>query len=353
MSHVKEISKRVKKMLNGQYQDPVKVDIFFTERCNLKCKFCNYPKTPLSIIKNEMSNKKILKIVDEICEMDVRVFGVLGGEPFVRKNVLLKSMKKIKKAGIAGSLVTNGTLLNENDIKNIIRMEWDLIRISIDGLSKTHDFLRGVRGTFQKAIKSIELFHKWKKKLKSNYPTIEINFVLNNRNYRDLPKLIELFSLHDINFVYILPMIELTKERKKLKIKKNQIKTVNKWLSRASELSKKLNVKSNIDDVIKNNLYLYSNKMENIILDKKNEYPACFMPWYSINITSDGYATPCAQWPKENGIKINKDLKKIWANDFEKFRNKMLNGLFEWCSRCCVPLVDENKEIRKLVNPNE
>jgi MoaA/NifB/PqqE/SkfB family radical SAM enzyme len=349
MSHLEETVKRIEKWFTeGEKQEPTKVDTFFTERCNLKCRFCNYSKISLETIEQEMSDEKILRLIDEICEMKIKIFGVLGGEPFLRKEVLLKNMEKIKKHGINGSIVTNGTLLGKKDVERIVKIEWDLIRFSIDGLEKIHDNLRGVRGSFDKVMKNIKTFYETKKKLKSNFPTVEINFVLTNKNYRELGKLIEQLSSYEINFVYVLPMIELTEESKHLKISEMEISEVERFLREAEEISKECGVRSNTEEVIKNNLFLYSNKMEKIILKGNKKLPPCFLPWYTMNISSDGSATPCAQWPKSEGIMLNgKSLRRIWFEDFEKMRKKIQSSLPEWCSRCCVPLVDENKEIRK------
>ena len=58
MSHLEETIRRIKKWFKeGKKEEPTKVDIFFTERCNLKCKFCNYSKTPLHL-NQEMDDKK-------------------------------------------------------------------------------------------------------------------------------------------------------------------------------------------------------------------------------------------------------------------------------------------------------
>jgi MoaA/NifB/PqqE/SkfB family radical SAM enzyme len=257
-------------------------------------------------------------------------------------------MEKVKKNGISGSIVTNGSLLEEKDVERIVRMEWDLIRFSIDGLKDTHDFLRGVKGSFEKALNVIKTFYKIKKKLRSNFPTVEVNFVLTNRNYKELAKLIEILSPYEVNFVYVLPMIELTEEAKNLKIVKDEIPEVNRFLEEAREKSKEFGVENNLEEIIEKNLYIYSNKMERVILEEKGKLPACFLPWYTININSDGSVTPCAQWPKQDGIKLNgKSLRKIWFEDFEKMRKTIWQNLPFWCSRCCVPLVDENKAIRE------
>lgn len=351
MSHLNETVTRVKNWLkDGKKRDPTKIDIFFTERCNLKCKFCNYSENKP---ENEMSDEEISKIIEEICEMDTKVFGILGGEPFLRKSILLKSMEKIKEKEINGSIVTNGTLIDKKDIERIIEMRWDLIRFSLDGLREKHDKLRGVRGTFDKVINNIASFHELKKKLNLNYPTIEINFVLTNSNYIDLEPLIKKISEYGINFVYILPLIELTDASKNLKISKDKVSDVNDILEKVAEVGKEMDVKINAKDIMKKNLYLYSNEMKRIIIDDRDyekKIPPCLLPWYSININSDGSVTPCAQWPKSECIKLNgKSLKEIWYKDFEKMRNNIKNSLPDWCSRCCVPLVDENKEIKSIL----
>lgn len=348
MSHLEETVRRIKKWFKGEKGEPTKVDIFFTERCNLKCKFCNYSKITPKVIEQEMSDKKILRLIDEICEMNIKVFGVLGGEPFLRKKVLLESMEKIKKCGINGSIVTNGTLLEKKDVERIVMMEWDLIRFSVDGLEKTHEYLRGVKGCFKKVMGSIKTFYEVKKRFNSNFPTVEINFVLTNRNYQELGKLIQEASKYEINFVYILPMIELTEESKQLKISEKEVLRVNKFLEEVRKIGEQCGIKSNVDEIIQKNLFLYSNRMEKIIFEEKGKLPVCFLPWYTININSDGSVTPCAQWPKSEGVKLNGiPLRKIWFKDFEEMRERIQSNLPEWCSRCCVPLVDENREIRE------
>lgn len=355
MSHIEETVHRIKKWFSeGEKQEPTKVDVFFTERCNLRCKFCNYSKSPSETIKQEMNDETISKLVDDICEMDVKVFGILGGEPFLRKKVLIESMEKVKYNGINGSIVTNGTLLEKNDIERIVNMEWDLIRFSIDGLEQTHDNLRGVNGTFKRTLNTVKNFYEVKKKLESNSPTTEVNFVLTNKNYKSLKELMKELSIYGISFIYILPVIELTEESKNLKINENQITEVNKQLQEAKEATEKLGIDSNLEEIIDKNLFLYSDGMDEIILDDKNgieKLPPCFLPWYTMNINSDGSATPCAQWPKSQGIKLNnKSLRKVWFEGFEKIRESIKDDLSPWCSRCCVPLVDENMEIRKRLN---
>ena len=72
--HLKETSKRIEKWMNGEPQLPTKIDMFITERCNLKCKFCNYHS---SSPKKELTDLEVSKLISQICEMDIRIFGIL------------------------------------------------------------------------------------------------------------------------------------------------------------------------------------------------------------------------------------------------------------------------------------
>ena len=346
-----ETAKRIKRWIKyGEAQEPTKVDVFLTERCNLRCQFCNYASTPMGAAEHEMSDKKIMEIIEEICAMNIKIFGVLGGEPFLRKHILLEAMEKIKKHGISGSMVTNGTLINKKDVERIVKMEWDLIRFSIDGLKDTHDRLRGVKGCFDKVMSTIACFHETKRKLNSNFPTVEVNFVLTRENYKELVDLIPILANYGVKFVYVLPMIELTERSKELKITKDELPEVEEWLSMALDKGEMWNIRTNIKRIIHEKLVTRSNKMESVILSKKRKVP-CFLPWYTINITADGIATPCAQWPVSDGIRLdNMSLREAWFHGFEMMRNRIkTRRLPEWCSRCCIPLVDENREIENIV----
>jgi MoaA/NifB/PqqE/SkfB family radical SAM enzyme len=76
-----------------------------------------------------------------------------GGEPLLRKD-LVKILKFSRSLPLHTSLITNGTLL-ETRIDEIAPYINGVIYVSLDGLEKTHDAIRGVRGCFKKAVRGI------------------------------------------------------------------------------------------------------------------------------------------------------------------------------------------------------
>jgi MoaA/NifB/PqqE/SkfB family radical SAM enzyme len=355
MVEIEKIAERVESWFNGRPKKPYKIDFFITERCNLNCRFCNFPLVNKIRYERELTREELLDIVDYCGKNDVGIVGILGGEPFIRKNVLLEVMEKIKEYGIAGSIVSNGTLLDKECMMDLVKIEWDLVRFSLDGIEATHDFLRNKSGSFKTLISTIEKLNEVKKKFKTKKPTIEINTVLCNKNYKELPEVIKLASSLSCNHVYILPMIEFTEYSKKLRIMKENLSEVKKYLMEAKEISAKLNLSTNIDEIIDQGLITKSNRMDEVVLPKEKindkNYIPCFLPWYTMNIDAVGNVTPCCNISSLGENMRNKSLEEIWfGKKFDEMRRRMLKkNLPEECSRCCLPLTDENRNLREII----
>lgn len=350
---IDEMAERIRMWFTDRPQPPYKVDFFITERCNLKCRFCNFPFIGKKRYSEELTKKELHKIVDYCGKNGVKIIGILGGEPFVRKELLVELMKKIKEYGIDGSIVTNGTLIDDKTICELVKIEWDLIRFSIDGTEKIHDLLRGKEGSFKLAVGTIKKLNKLKRKLKKTKPKIEMNTVLCNKNYKQLPDIINLASRLECNYVYILPMIEFTEVSKELRILNKE--NVKKYLLRTKKISEKLKISTNINEIIKSELIQKSNKTNEIILPSERindkSYTPCFQPWYTISIDALGNVTPCCNLTSVNENIRKKDLNEIWlGQQFNEIRDNMKNRkLPKECSHCCMPLIDENRNLREKV----
>ena len=64
----------------------------------------------------------------------------------------VEMVRKIIGSGMNGSITTNGTLLDQEHIRELVELGWDLLVFSIDGGDpETNDRLRGMAGAFKKA----------------------------------------------------------------------------------------------------------------------------------------------------------------------------------------------------------
>jgi MoaA/NifB/PqqE/SkfB family radical SAM enzyme len=94
--------------------------------------------------------KTILKHV-----YDSGAYGVAfeGGEPLLRRD-LASILAFSRSLPLHTSLITNGTLL-ESRIDEIAPYINGVVYVSLDGQEKTHDSIRGVEGSFRKAVNGI------------------------------------------------------------------------------------------------------------------------------------------------------------------------------------------------------
>lgn len=111
--------------------------ISVTDRCNLRCNYCQPSgicKLPMSEI---MTYEQILLTCRAAVDLGITRFKITGGEPLVRKNVccLIKMIKEIPGVEQV-TLTTNGILLN-GFLPQLIASGIDGINISLDSLDRS------------------------------------------------------------------------------------------------------------------------------------------------------------------------------------------------------------------------
>jgi MoaA/NifB/PqqE/SkfB family radical SAM enzyme len=142
---------------------PLICGLTVTNKCNLQCRHCRIASRG---IKN-ISFDEIISAIDSFYNEGGRTLYLQGGEPFMwhdRKYTLEDIVDYSFKIGFFTTIIyTNGTFP--------IKTSANTVFISIDGLQKTHDFLRGK--TFNRIKKNI---------LESEHPSLYINYTINNYN---------------------------------------------------------------------------------------------------------------------------------------------------------------------------
>ena len=173
-------------------ETPVTLIFFVTSRCNLRCSHCFYWQE-LNMGDTELSIDEIRRIASSF-KHPVSL-SLTGGEPFIRRdlNEIIEAFHQgcgTREVGIA----TNGTL-QESTVETIRSvLEADSLsslsaQISLDGPEITHDEIRGVRGSYKKAISTIgEL-----KKIGGKYPGFQLKtaLTLQKRNLSELREFVD------------------------------------------------------------------------------------------------------------------------------------------------------------------
>lgn len=361
--------KRLAKWAKGENAGPVSIELVPTERCNLNCLSCwrqGWDKKKLEErFSNEMSDERLLNLIDEAAEIGVKeITFVGGGEPLVR-NATPTLIRKIKKYGMECDLVTNGSLFEKSLIEEMVKIGVDRVKFSVDGVdSETHDYLRGVVGTFEKVLDSIKHFAKMKKRLKTEKPNILFNTVISNKNYKQLPDIVKLGETVGLNGIWLLPLTAFDDSTINLKLNHDQIIEFKQIVKESIKLSKQFGMDNNFKHFLDPKYTEKTESMDEVMMEEVNKnYPKsddslenfkllpCYVPWHHITIIPNGNIAPCfSPWVWDTSVSIkNHSLKELWYGEhFDKFRGIMLNReLPENCKRCCVWEVFNNKKIRE------
>jgi MoaA/NifB/PqqE/SkfB family radical SAM enzyme len=178
LSNIAEYSKNYINIKKG-LKTPLYLILFVSDKCNLKCRHCFWWKERKNYELNIEEYEKISKTLKNPLE----TLHITGGESFIR-NDIVEICKIFTKTNKTKNIIisTNGTLTDTilKHVKEILKFQPNLnINISLDGLEKTHDKIRGVKGTFQKACQTI-------KDLKKINVNVSVVSVLTNENEKEV-----------------------------------------------------------------------------------------------------------------------------------------------------------------------
>lgn len=123
-----------------------------TLECNLSCKYC-FEKSRGKFRMNEATAEKvvefILKQTKEKIENEIISLIWYGGEPLLNfsiiKYIIQQLQNKLRSKKIISNLVTNGTLLTSEVLKQLKNLSFKKIQICFDGDEKYHDCSRPLR----------------------------------------------------------------------------------------------------------------------------------------------------------------------------------------------------------------
>jgi len=181
---------------------PRQITLDISSSCNLKCQMCsledNYDNKSFMSLE---TFEKIIPIIPKLDYIDLNC----NAEPLMNKNLIriLKTIKHVSPKTKVG-FPTNGVLLNEKIIRELITNNLDVIRFSINGATKeTFESIR-TKADFNKVIFNVDLFSKVKKQLKKDNLILVLTFVAMRRNISELPDLIDLSKSLGIAEVSVL-----------------------------------------------------------------------------------------------------------------------------------------------------
>lgn len=154
---------------------PLICGIVVHNKCNLKCRHCRISDRG----RKEMTFEEIVSAMNSFYEEGGRTLYLEGGEPFLwrdRRYHLEDIVTCSHQIGFLSTIIyTNGTLP--------ITTSAETVFISIDGLQKTHDFLRGE--SFNRIMNNIH---------NSSHSSLYVNYTINNYNKDEIQEFCEFIN---------------------------------------------------------------------------------------------------------------------------------------------------------------
>lgn len=146
--------------------NPSALNLFFTGRCNLNCRYCFVNRA--NVEHMTVDERSLKRSVDVLFAHPGRIkrISFKGGEPLIEFPLVRRVYDyALQEAGrkqiiLDGSVVTNGTLLNQEMVDYFIKSKISVV-VSIDGAQTSQDRNRPFKGSsigssFDKIIKNID-----------------------------------------------------------------------------------------------------------------------------------------------------------------------------------------------------
>jgi radical SAM protein with 4Fe4S-binding SPASM domain len=282
------------------------ISIELTDRCNLLCKHCSTEASP---DKNTfISYDSFERLLYSGKELGADCLSLSGGEPLLHPEIE-KMVKKASDLNYNINIYTSGVMKNNNVISEkrllFLKKNVDTLIFSVfSDENNLHDYITGIKGSFNTTINSIEAT------LEHNINT-EIHTVPMSVNYKKIPQIIELANNLGINQVSLLRLVPQGRctENKNLIMDNLEVEELKSMVKRLE------------------------NNKKDIIIRKGAPYKCLFIEEADncsaaedkILISPNGDVHPCEAFKSDQAVSnINQhDLYYIWQND------KRLNQLRE------------------------
>lgn len=187
-----------------------KIYVEITNGCNLSCKMCyrNYWQDSIGFMGKDLF-KRLMEQLNEFSSIDVFHFGGIG-EPLVHPDFM--EFMELAKKKYQVHVSTNGTLLNDKVSEKIVNLGIDRIIFSLD--SPEEQGFKDIRGISRNIIyKNIKTIVEMKKKVRSDLPDLEIEFVAMKSNIKEIPEIADVARELGVSKIIVSNLLPLSEEQ--------------------------------------------------------------------------------------------------------------------------------------------
>ena len=317
-------------MLMSNVENSLKIISWnITRRCNFSCSHCYLPAALRTDQNREMSpacelsTEKALHLIDQIAEVNREVMLILsGGEPLLRSDVFDLAEYASEK-GMMVVLGTNGYYLNAEIARKLKEKGVSGVSISLDSVNpEIHDWIRLVPGSWERAVKAIEI-------CKRSDLSVQMNTVVTNSNYNEIPELIQFARTLGVRVFSPFFLVCTGKGEELTDISPDQYEELLSLIVRLQENRKGMMIRTRCAPTFRRILY-QRNPESNLL---KLDAGKCMAGTSYCRITPEGKVTSCPYMQGSAGNVKEEDFHEIWhySKEFASLRNPSLQGKCKVC----------------------
>lgn len=197
----------------GRADQPDALHVNVSAVCNLACPMCGYlgvhHNVDFARLMSEDTFRTLLPALARVPAMHITG----SGEPLTNRNLVrfLRLAREVNPS-LDIDLTTNGTLLTERIIRDLIAVPLDRLVVSIDGARPETVAARRVGIDLAGVLRNVELVSQLKRELGSRKPILRINYAVGYGSYHELPEFVRMAQPLGVEEVNLLEVYAGTEE---------------------------------------------------------------------------------------------------------------------------------------------
>lgn len=296
--------------MNEEAMLPISISVQITDACNLRCTHCAVydPHSAGEVWSDAMVHRFF-----NLLGSRTPILDLTGGEPVVAWHVLTLFGEEAAKRDILWGLTTNGLLLTDDHIEQLLLLNVYGVKVSLDGTRESHEEVRGP-GTYDEALATIA-------RLVDRGVRVGVQTAVSWKNEAHISRLIETLDALGVTTHILFPLLPLGRQA-----------AYPQHILPAAELKRFI---LDLRQIPTRSMRIYCELPETASLvsgPSRNEDARCAVG-YMLHFTARGDAFPCPAFPLVIGNIHDHTIDELVAHPaLSDLRNRQ--GIHTPCASC-------------------
>ncbi|MBI4101552.1 MAG: radical SAM protein [Candidatus Nealsonbacteria bacterium] len=310
---IKKAKRATSMYINPESCKPVSARLVVTVNCNFTCQTCTFSWPYWTPERKKDPSLELVKYwISELAEFGIKEIEIGGGEVTLRRD-LGEMIAEVQRKGMTCGITTNGWLIGGGQVPF---PKVDSMEVSIDGAKpETHEKIRKMPGSFERAIKTIEM-------AKERGIKVHLNFVVQSDNYLEMADYCNLAKKLGVLASFIPVSLDLDAQpHMPERLNQFDVRLLKEQIQKIKESGVAMNSAAALENFISRT-------------ERGSAPQKCLAPYRCILVFNHGQVYPCGAFDKPVGdLVLGKKFKDIWR-EYRGLRQQVASGKYSFCDKC-------------------